>query len=115
MGSWNSVPLGTSGKWCGTHTSELSYKEMRKLENLYTYSCWSLVESLGGGVHLVIGIFDLSIMCTWVKQTAFGQEIQEMVGGSWTCMHQNASASGQSGYNTSLIGFESPFCHLLVA
>ena len=22
VGSWNSVPLGTSGKWCGTHTSE---------------------------------------------------------------------------------------------
>lgn len=41
-------------------------------------------------MHSVLGIFDLSVPCTWVKQTAVSQEIQDLEGGSWTSMHQNA-------------------------
>ena len=45
------------------HTSQsLSYKGMRKLGNLYTYSCWSLVEGFceGGCTHFLASLICLS-------------------------------------------------------
>lgn len=116
VGNWGSIPLRNCGKWCETHTSELSIEGMRELGNLYTNSCCSVVE----GSWEEVGIQCLAFMTvTWTQeeQPLVGKEMRELRGRTWTSMYWNAKDWKKTGrvpsINICLIGFEPLCCHLL--